>query len=68
MKNSWSIQTQGASREWRTDLERLRDDLLRLLLTPELSFIDRIRSEHDRQREFTDEGIKPLAHKEGRSA
>lgn len=29
----------------RTDLERLRDDLLRLLLLQEISSIDRIRSE-----------------------
>jgi len=55
-----------SARERRIDLERLRDDLLRLLLPPEISFIDRIGSEHDRQLEFTDERIKPLGHKERR--
>lgn len=66
MKDSWNLQAQGVSRERRTDLERLRDDVLRLLLPPEISCIDRIGSEHDRQLEFTDEGIKPLGHMERR--
>jgi hypothetical protein len=67
MKDSWNLQTQGVSRERRTDLERLPDDLLRLILLPELSSIDRIRSEHDRQLECTEDGTTQLGHKERRN-
>jgi hypothetical protein len=67
MKDSWNLQTQGVSRERRTDLERLRDDLLRLLLTPEISYIDRIRSQYDRQLECTEDGTTQLGHKERRN-
>jgi hypothetical protein len=54
-------------RERPTDLDGLRDDLLWLLLLPEILSIDRIRSEYDRQLECTEDGTEQLGQKERRN-
>lgn len=51
------------SRQRRADLERLREDVRRLLLLlPDVSTTERIRLEQDRHVEFTQEEIKQLGH------